>query len=87
VLKPNLEGYYLALAEGAAQRKDWAHCKAYYDSAYYLFRNPMTLYRKGLAMQSSGRKEDANRAYKKYLSLPLAMQDTAISHYLEKILE
>ena len=87
VLKPNLEAYYLALADGAAQKKDWARCKAYYDTAYYLFKNPTTLYRKGLALQSSGRKEDAQRAYKRYLALPLAMQDTAISHYLEKIVE
>lgn len=87
VLKPNLEAYYLALAEGAAVKKDWSRCKAYYDTAFYLFKNPMTLYRKGLALQSSGRNEEAKQAYKRYLALPVARQDSAISNYLKKKME
>ena len=87
VLKPNLEAYYLALADGAAKQKDWARCKTYYDTAYYLFKNPTTLYRKALALESSGRAGDAKQAYKRYLSLPLAMQDTAIAKYLKQKLE
>lgn len=87
VLKPNLEAYYLGLAEGAAVKKDWTRCKAYYDTAYYLFKNPVTLYRKGLALQSSGKNEEAKQAYKRYLSLPIARQDTAISKYLKKKME
>ena len=85
VLKPNLEAYYLALAEGAAQQGDWARSTACYDTAYYLFKNPFTLYRKGLALHSSGRKGEAVQVYKRYLALPEAKQDTAIAHYLQKV--
>ena len=84
VLKPNLEGYYVALAEGAAQQQQLARSKAYYDTAYYLFKNPMTLYQSGLAMEMRGKKSEAAQLYKKYLSLPKSRQDTAVAHYMER---
>lgn len=87
VIKPNLEAYYTELADIAAATKDWTKSMAYYDTAYYLFRHPYTLYLKGLALQRAGRKGEARQAYKKYLSLPIAMQDTSISHYLQRVLE
>jgi tetratricopeptide (TPR) repeat protein len=87
VLKPNLEAYYTQLAEIATTTKDWSRAMAYYDTAYYLFKHPYTLYLKGLALQQAGKKTEARQAYKKYLALPIAMQDTSISHYLERILE
>jgi tetratricopeptide (TPR) repeat protein len=87
VMKPNLEAYYLELAEIAAATKDWSRSMAYYDTAYYLFKHPYTLYLKGIALTHAGKKTEAKQAYKRYLALPLAMQDTAISHYLQRILE
>jgi hypothetical protein len=86
-MKPNLEAYYLELAEIAAATKDWNRSMACYDTAYYLFKHPYTLYLKGIALQHAGKKTEAKQAYKKYLALPVAMQDTAISHYLQRILE
>jgi tetratricopeptide (TPR) repeat protein len=87
VLKPNLEGYYIALAEGAAIQKDWRRAGAYYDTAYYLFKNPLTLYQKGLTMQQGGRKADASKAFKRYLALPEEKQDTAIARYMQRVVE
>jgi tetratricopeptide (TPR) repeat protein len=86
MIRPNLETYYLDLAEVAGARHELARSMAYYDTAYYLFRSPVTLYRKGLALQMAGRKTEAKQVYKKYLALP-AMQDTAISHYLQRMIE
>jgi tetratricopeptide (TPR) repeat protein len=87
VLKPNLEAYYTAEAEGAAELKDWPRAKACYDTAYYLFKNPLTLYSKGLMLQTAGRKKDAEQAFKKYLTLPESRQDTAIAHYMQRVIQ
>jgi Flp pilus assembly protein TadD len=87
VMKPNLEAYYIELAEIAAAKKEWTRSMAYYDTAYYLFKHPYTLYLKGIALQHAGKKSEAKQAYKKYLSLPIALQDTAIAHYLQRVLE
>jgi tetratricopeptide (TPR) repeat protein len=84
VLKPNLEGYYVALGEGAAKQGQWARSKACYDTAYYLFKRPLTLYRKGFVLENAGKGAEATQAYKRYLALPVAVQDTNISKYLKR---
>jgi len=83
VLKPNLNAYYIALGEGEAHEKHLSQSAACYDTAYYLFHQPLTLYRKGLTMESVGRTKESMEAYRQYLNLPLSQQDTLISHYLK----
>jgi tetratricopeptide (TPR) repeat protein len=84
VLKPNLEAYYIALGEGAAKQQQWARSKACYDTAYYLFKRPLILYRKGFALETAGKGAEAIQIYKKYLALPVAVQDTSIARYLRQ---
>jgi tetratricopeptide (TPR) repeat protein len=84
VLKPNLEAYYIAMGEGAAKQQLWAKSKACYDTAYYLFKRPVTLYRKGYALETAGKGAEASAVYRKYLALPAGVQDTSIAKYLRQ---
>lgn len=82
MIKPQLGECYQALADGAAAKGDFQRSKAYYDTVYYLFRNPVTLYRKGRMLEAHGMESAAKPVYRKYLALPRNRQDSAVSRYL-----
>lgn len=85
-LKPELERYYILLAEGAAEQKDWGRAAAYYDTAYYLFKNPLTLYSKGIMLNEAGHKPAASLTFRQYLALRHSRQDTAIARYMKQVM-
>ncbi len=87
VMRPSLEHYYLMLAELAASQGETSRAGAYYDTSYYLFRNPFTLYQKGVLMSNTGRIEEARVTFQKYLTQPAAKQDTSIARYMRQMLE
>ncbi len=85
-LKPELERYYCLLAECAAARKCWQKSAACYDTAYYLFGNPLTLYSKAIMLDGAGQKRAAGLAFRQYLALPRTRQDTSIVRYIRQVM-
>jgi tetratricopeptide (TPR) repeat protein len=82
-LKPQLNEVYDALASGAEAQGEFLRSKAYYDTAYYLFKRPEMLYRSGTMLEAHGLKSAATPVYKRYLALPRDRQDTAVARYLK----
>lgn len=86
-LKPELGNCYEALASGAEAQGQFMKSKAYYDTAYYLFKRPTTLYRAGGMLDAHGLKAEAQPVFKRYLALPKDRQDTAVARYLKQRME
>lgn len=68
-ISKNTNVYYFALADNLESSKNYKKAIAAYDTAYYLFKNPLALYNMGrlyeLAMDDKSR---AEQYYRKYLS-------------------
>lgn len=78
----NAETYYAALGNNLEAMQQPAKAVAYYDTAYYLFRNPAQLYASGNAMVKSGRKAAATKRYQQYLKQPAQTNDSTARQFV-----
>lgn len=83
----NLDSYYAGMADNFEQMKQYKNAIAHYDTAYYLFKNPMRLYGIGrIYDQSLQDPLRAKRHYQQYLKVakPESKNETSIHAYVKE---
>lgn len=83
----NLDSYYAGMADNFEQMKQYKSAIAYYDTAYYLFKDPMRLYGIGRIYDQSLRDPlKAKRHYQQYLKVakPEGKNETSIHAYVKE---
>lgn len=83
----NLDSYYAGMADNFEQMKQYKNAIAHYDTAYYLFKNPMRLYGIGrIYDQSLQDPQRAKRHYQQYLKVakPESKNETSIHAYVKE---
>lgn len=83
----NLDSYYAGMADNFEQMKQYKDAIAHYDTAYYLFKNPMRLYGIGrIYDQSLQDPLRAKRHYQQYLKVakPESKNETSIHAYVKE---
>jgi tetratricopeptide (TPR) repeat protein len=81
------EYYYNALGDNYEEMKQFKKAIAQYDTAYYLFKNPLMLYNCGRIMDGHLKNEGAaQKYYRKYLALakPQSMDEKKAYNYIRK---
>lgn len=83
----NLDSYYAGMADNFEQMKQFRKAIAHYDTAYYLFKDPMRLYGIGrIYDQSLQDPLKAKRHYQQYLKLakPESKNEVSIHAYVKE---
>lgn len=83
----NLDSYYSGMADNFEQMKQYKSAIAYYDTAYYLFKDPMRLYGIGrIYEQSLQDPQKAKKHYQQYLKVakPESKNETSIHAYVKE---
>jgi tetratricopeptide (TPR) repeat protein len=81
------EYYYNALGENFEEMKQFKKAIAQYDTAFYLFKNPLMLYNNGRILDGNLKNESAaKKYYSKYLRLakPESIDEKKAYNYLKK---
>lgn len=83
----SLENYYTAMADNYEQMRQFKSAVAHYDTAYYLFKDPMRLYGMGrIYEQSLQNPLKAKKLYQQYLkeAKPEGANETSIHSYVKE---
>lgn len=86
-ISENAETYYSDLGSNLEIMQQPGKAVAYYDTAYYLFKNPAMLYAGGNALVKSNKKEAAKKRYRLYLKEPAKTNDSTARQFVRKWLK
>jgi tetratricopeptide (TPR) repeat protein len=89
-ISKNAELYYYTMGENYEAQKKYKPAVAQYDTAYYLFRDPLQLYNGGRVLETGLNNIDLSKKYyKKYLSLatPKTPEEKKAYQYVKDKLE
>lgn len=86
-ISENAETYYTDLGSNLEAMDQPARAVAYYDTAYYLFKNPIQLYASGNALVRSNKKEAAKKRYRQYLKQPAKTNDSTARNFVREWLK
>lgn len=86
-ISENAETYYAELGSNLEALGQPGKAVAYYDTAYYLFKNPGQLYASGNALVRSNKKEAARKRYRQYLKQPAKTNDSTARQFVREWLK